>query len=257
MTNTGIQTLNQAEQHLRDLNVVVTSSNGIECVDGITLLATCGYDFMVTIDGDRQKDNSKRVIDRQIDKHGFVEGIDYVSRKVKDGRVTKTEYRFTLDAANHVLLAAMTKEGKQARQTAINLATKVQSLDNTGLIESTAKDAYLGIAKRLAGLEGGKKTKWKEALKVEIDKHGAVKAVDDFINATSSRSCNALIKDERAELLQSAKSHVSQLQKEYGLSSMQSGCFDSMIYHSYSLAIKTLGECRERVLKRRVTELSK
>lgn len=57
----------------------------------------------------------------QISKHNFKEGVDFYINK--EGAWV---YGFTMNAANHVLLASMTDQGKKARQEAIGLSTVVQ-----------------------------------------------------------------------------------------------------------------------------------
>jgi phage anti-repressor protein len=247
MTN-QIATLNQAESKLRELGAVNVSPTGIESVDGITLLDSCGYEYLVSHNG-YQKNQAKKVVDRQIAKHNFIEGVDYISRKV--GR--STEYRFSLNAANHILLAAMTTQGKTARQQAIDLANHIQA---SPLAITGSKGAYLGVAKLMSGVEDAKRTKWKEALRTEIANQGVINAVNEFIETTSSKSCNGLIKVNRAELLRKAKAVIKAEQKQYGINALTNGSFNTADYEAYTKAQLLISERRELVMKRHITELA-
>ena len=104
--NTEITTLAEAELVLRRKGVVLD-----EMVEGKQLLEICGFG----------SGNPRETLKRQIEKHNLIDGKDfrhtYVTKGI--GRPTK-EYRFTVNSANHILLAAMTPEGKAARQDAIN-----------------------------------------------------------------------------------------------------------------------------------------
>lgn len=113
----NIQTLEQAELTIRRAGIVQN-----EMVEGKQLLEICGFEAS----GTSGRDNSKLVIDRQIERHNLKAGEDFTVNIVVDGRIRRNVYHFTINAANHVLLAAMTKEGKAARQEAINL--KLESL---------------------------------------------------------------------------------------------------------------------------------
>lgn len=113
MTN-EIVTLEQAGKHLIAEGLVDFQNMTVE---GKQLLEVCGYS---TGDG-----NSKKIIDRQIVKHKFTEGIDFTTDTVVRGKHKVKVYQFTLNAANHVLLASFTDQGKQARQQAINLKNVV------------------------------------------------------------------------------------------------------------------------------------
>ncbi len=103
----NITTLQQAAQKLFEVNAVNTDDM---MVDGKALLDVCGYSYTAK--------NWGAVIDRIISKHNFRPADDYTSHTVV-GR--SREVRFTLNAANHVLLAAMTEQGKSARQDAIEI----------------------------------------------------------------------------------------------------------------------------------------
>lgn len=153
--NTNITTLAQAEQHLRETGIVRTTANFKEVVEGKQLLDVCGFSYTDKNWGQR--------IQRQIEKHNFIEDIDYVIRKVQstiDGgagnRGMKTVYAFTLHAANHVLLAAMTAQGKQARDTAIKA---VESQPTQPVMPTT----YLEALKHLVAAE-----EKREALELEL-----------------------------------------------------------------------------------------
>lgn len=254
MTNKGIQTLNQAEQHLRETNSVITNSTGVECVDGLTLLDVCGYKYIVTTNGDRQKDKSKRVIDRQITKHGFIEGQDYVTRVVtKQGHHKKVEYRFTLEAANHVLLAAMTNQGKQARKQAIDLAMSVQT-NPVSCIGSEYATAYIGAAQYRAGLPNTKRVQWKESFKADIKDNGVLAATETFINSTGSNVVNRLVEQDRADLLAEAEVIIKGVQDTYR---RESDTFDMVEFNNYNKAALLLADRRAKVQQRYITKLNK
>lgn len=117
MTN-QITTLEQAGKHLMEQGVVNFNDMTVE---GKQLLEVCGYS---TGDG-----NYKKVLDRQIKKHNFLENKDFTTDIVVRGKHKVTEYHFSLNAANHVLLTAFTDKGREARQEAINLK---QTVDENG-----------------------------------------------------------------------------------------------------------------------------
>lgn len=112
-----IVTLEQAGKHLMEEGVVNFENMTVE---GKQLLEVCGYSY--------GKD-SKKFLDRQIVKHGLVEGVDFNIDIDVDSksRVKPKVYEFSMNAANHVLLAAITDQGKAARQEAIDLSTTVQN----------------------------------------------------------------------------------------------------------------------------------
>lgn len=86
-------------------------------VEGRRLLEVCGLDT----------EKAAQSIARQIDKHGFEVEKDFCTSMGKStGGRTPTVYHFTLNAANHVLLAAMTEKGKAARQDAIDMKVEQQ-----------------------------------------------------------------------------------------------------------------------------------
>ena len=105
-TPATITTLEGAELAIRRAGIVQN-----ETVEGKQLLDICGFSY--------GKD-SKKAIDRQIEKHAFSEGKDFSTSMSKTSGRPSYTYQFTINAANHVLLAAMTQEGKAARQDAIN-----------------------------------------------------------------------------------------------------------------------------------------
>ncbi|WP_428673187.1 phage antirepressor KilAC domain-containing protein [Photobacterium swingsii] len=120
-----ITTLAQAEQHLRSTGIVRQTQNFKEVVEGKQLLDVCGFGYTDKNWGDK--------ITRQIEKHNFIEGVDFKkinppSMGEKSKGRPKTVYVFTLNAANHVLLAAMTAQGKQARDLAIKAVERPVSL---------------------------------------------------------------------------------------------------------------------------------
>lgn len=107
-----ITTLEQAARHLLDTNRVNLSNMTVE---GEDMLDACGYQY--------HKKNVTDKIKVQIEKHGLVDGKDFTIDK--SGRWV---YHFTMNAANHILLAAMTEKGKEARQQAIDLREAVDSI---------------------------------------------------------------------------------------------------------------------------------
>lgn len=104
-----ITTLEQASNHLLSEGLVDFNTM---TVTGENLLNVCGYSY--------HKKNKTDKIKVQIKKHNFQEGEDFTINK--DGAWV---YQFSMNAANHVLLAAMTEKGKTARQQAIDLKTTV------------------------------------------------------------------------------------------------------------------------------------
>ena len=116
-----IVTLEQAGKHLISEGVVDFENN--MTVEGKQLLEVCGY---------RTDSDVKKTLERQISKHGFKEGVDFNKGidAFSESRRKPKIYNFTFNAANHILLAAMTDKGKQARQQAIDLKNVVD--DNGG-----------------------------------------------------------------------------------------------------------------------------
>ena len=114
MTN-QITTLEQAGKFLIEKEVVDFTTMTVE---GKQLLEVCGYTT-----------TTRQYIERQVSKHNFVEGVDYkINIDVySESRVKPRVYQFTFNAANHVLLAAMTDNGKAARQQAIDTQVAVDS----------------------------------------------------------------------------------------------------------------------------------
>lgn len=111
-----ITTLEQAARHLMDVGAVEMNTMTVE---GKQLLEVCGLDT----------EKTAQSIARQIDKHGFEVEKDFCTSMGKStGGRAPTIYHFTLNAANHVLLAAMTEKGKEARQKAIDLREAVDSI---------------------------------------------------------------------------------------------------------------------------------
>lgn len=113
-----IVTLEQAGKHLIEEGVVDFENN--MTVEGKQLLKVCGYPL---------DDKVSQHIKRQISKHDFIEGLDFnthIDVSSKSRRKPKI-YNFTFNSANHILLAAMTDKGKQARQQAIDTQVAVDS----------------------------------------------------------------------------------------------------------------------------------
>ena len=102
----NITTLEQAASHLISVGAVNMQTMQVE---GRQLLEACGYSTT----------NAKARLDEQVAKHKFDINKDFTISIVRDGNVRRNEYAFTLNAANHVLLASMTEQGKVARQEAI------------------------------------------------------------------------------------------------------------------------------------------
>jgi len=123
----NITTLEQAASHLIEVGAVDMSNMNVE---GKKLLDACGYNY--------GKD-SKKFIDRQIVKHGLSSGEDYTFDIIVEGNIKRCIYHFTLNSANHILLAAMTEQGKSARQQAINLKDSVDSVP-VEIVESFMAD---------------------------------------------------------------------------------------------------------------------
>lgn len=117
--STAIVTLEQAGKYLVQEDVVDFETMQVE---GKELLKVCGYTVTET-----KKKNQE--IKRQINKHWFLEGVHFNSHKdvTSNSRVKPTVYQFTFNAAQHVLLAAMTDQGKAARQEAIALKEESKS----------------------------------------------------------------------------------------------------------------------------------
>ena len=110
----NITTLEQAGCHLMEAGAVDTKTMMVE---GRRLLEVCGLDT----------EKVAQSIARQIDKHGFEVEKDFCTSMGKStGGRAPTIYHFTLNAANHVLLAAMTENGKAARQDAIDMKVEQQ-----------------------------------------------------------------------------------------------------------------------------------
>ena len=113
-----ITNLEQAGRHLMEVGAVDFETMTVE---GKQLLEVCGFSTA----------NERAEISRQIDKHSFVDGVDFM--RSKDATHQKAGqkpiiYQFTMNAANHVLLAAMTEKGRAARQQAIDLRESVDNI---------------------------------------------------------------------------------------------------------------------------------
>lgn len=120
VVNNSITTLAQAAQYLIHAGAVDMNTMQVE---GKQLLDVCGYSYIDS----QGKNKSKFVIERQIKKHSLIKDKDYtVHNDVHQG--FSIGYQFTLNAANHILLAAMTDKGKAARQDAIDMRVAQQSI---------------------------------------------------------------------------------------------------------------------------------
>ena len=117
-----ITTLNQAAEHLIQQGAVDMTTMTVE---GLMLLEVCGF---------RTESDVNKSIDRQIAKHKFVDGVDYTLGINALSKMRAKQYKFTLNAANHVLLAAMTENGKLARQDAIDTKTETQPVSTGNLM---------------------------------------------------------------------------------------------------------------------------
>lgn len=142
-----ITTLEQAARHLLDTNRVNLSNMTVE---GEDMLDACGYQY--------HKKNVTDKIKVQIEKHGLVDGKDFTIDK--SGRWV---YHFTMNAANHVLLAAMTEKGKEARQQAIDMKVAVDSVPMEMVERMMA-----GLADKLTELAGAEIAKLAHAKDSEI-----------------------------------------------------------------------------------------
>ncbi len=136
-----IVTLEQAGKHLMEEGVVNYENMTVE---GKQLLEVCGYS---TGDG-----NTKKVIERQITKHDLKEGKDFTTDIVVRGRHRVKMFYFSMNSANHILLAAMTEKGKAARQEAID--TKV-AIDSDLELRSMLMQVMQSQQDTLARLEAG------------------------------------------------------------------------------------------------------
>lgn len=91
-SNTSITTLEGAELAIRRAGIVQN-----ETVEGKQLLDICGF----------TNKNTKEQLDRQIERHEFLEGRDFTaSMQQSSGGRPKTVYHFTINAAKKLLLAS-------------------------------------------------------------------------------------------------------------------------------------------------------
>ncbi len=117
--NTEITTLEQAATHLIEQGVVDMTTMRVE---GKQLLDVCGYSYT--------DKNWGSVVNRQIKKHKLLEDHDFFVSHMSVGggnNAKKKVVEVTMNAANHILLAAITDEGKQARQDAIDTQVAIQN----------------------------------------------------------------------------------------------------------------------------------
>ena len=110
-----ITTLEQAGRHLMEVGAVDFNTMTVE---GKQLLEVCGF----------STSNAKARLDEQVTRHGFEINKDFTISIEREGNIKRNVYHFTMNAANHVLLAAMTEKGKEARQQAIDLREAVDSI---------------------------------------------------------------------------------------------------------------------------------
>ena len=111
----NITTLEQAGRHLMEVGAVDFNTMTVE---GKQLLEVCGF----------STSNAKARIDEQVTRHDFEINKDFTISIEREGNIKRNVYHFTMNAANHVLLAAMTEKGKAARQQAIDLREAVDSI---------------------------------------------------------------------------------------------------------------------------------
>jgi len=134
-----ITTLKQAAQHLMESSCVDMETMTVE---GKQLLEVCGFSIS----------NQRAEIARQIEKHGLIEGVDYSCSMsaTPSGQKAKLHH-FSMNSANHILLAAMTDKGKEARQEAIDLKVAVDSVP----VEMVERQMMASLADRLTARAGG------------------------------------------------------------------------------------------------------
>lgn len=134
-STTPITSLDQAELKIRRAGIIRLNPEGQEQVDGEELLQTiCGFNL--------ESKTVAQAIKRQIAKHEFCEGKDFTTSMLQSsGGRPRRVYHFSVNAANHVLLSAMTQEGKQARQEAIDEKRKQQLTDALNIPQSSEKPA--------------------------------------------------------------------------------------------------------------------
>lgn len=138
----NITTLEQAAKHLIESGKVDMNTMTVE---GRQLLDVCGFN----------SSNPSARIGEQIKKHNLNEGTDFLRIPVKSsGGRPSSIYQFSLNAANHILLAAMTEKGKKARQEAINLKTSIDSIP-VDMVESfmaSMAEKFLGQTEQAVAL---------------------------------------------------------------------------------------------------------
>ncbi|USE36416.1 hypothetical protein [Endozoicomonas sp. SCSIO W0465] len=119
-----ITSLDQAELKIRRAGIIRLNPEGYEQVEGEELLQkVCGFNL--------ESKTVAQAIKRQITKHEFAEGKDFTTSMLQSsGGRPRRVYHFSVNAANHVLLSAMTQEGKQARQEAIDDKREKQLTDD-------------------------------------------------------------------------------------------------------------------------------
>lgn len=125
-----ITTLEQAEITLYRNNAIVQYHEQ-DMVEGKQLLNICGLSYT-----DR---NWGSVLKRQFDRHSFEEGTDYVKSRAHTlvgvgNRGASVTVYVTVNAANHILLAAMTQEGQDARQDAIDMRSQFNQIKESNPI---------------------------------------------------------------------------------------------------------------------------
>lgn len=111
----NITTLEQAGRHLMEVGAVDFNTMTVE---GKQLLEVCGF----------STSNAKARLDEQVTRHDFEINKDFTISIEREGNIKRNVYHFTMNAANHVLLAAMTEKGKEARQQAIDMKVAVDSV---------------------------------------------------------------------------------------------------------------------------------
>ncbi|MGB1990450.1 MAG: hypothetical protein ACPHPA_08035 [Cycloclasticus pugetii] len=138
----NITTLEQASKHLIDCGAVAFELGQFP-VEGKQLLEVCGF----------SQERSTTRIQEQIRKHEIIEDRDFLRTfGESNGGRPSSIYRFSLNAANHILLAAMTDKGKAARQDAIDTKT---AQTNPALPPELANDPVIAV--RMAQIEQEKR----------------------------------------------------------------------------------------------------
>ncbi|WP_139117808.1 hypothetical protein, partial [Endozoicomonas atrinae] len=140
----SIENLEQAELMIRRAGIVKE-----EKVEGTKLLDICGFNYGRINDGCR----------KQIARHKFKKGVDFSCDQQVTPSGQKTNiYYFSINAANHVLLSAMTPEGKKARQEAIDSKMEQLEFKQTNISKTTNQHAIIDQVENIAAVYHSMKT---------------------------------------------------------------------------------------------------